>query len=533
MYAKPQDLPSYPSVGLAPHGAAAGAAATLGWNRKKTPDLAHPDSSSSASAAALLAQDKMAASWTPTSSPHGAQAAAAAHSAAKGTSSARPPPTDYGHSAANLAFKASRTALATDNARTKTLNHQRSLIAARGAMTTRPRANTAPLLKESYPDQANAAANALKAATVAHRPKRAATESRVGAGPYTSVSRQAFTSQPPARSNALDHTREEQLHASAVIMAKKMYNQQQKLVEQSKKSHASYPTTPRRTRSSNSLSEDEVGPMQFTTLQDAAYKLAQERLSKLHEENMKNREYQEYYGHARPPRKLLFKRGLRRRASSESDAFSDQRSSQHIRTQMSIFSSKLSEVDSKKRQQDRDALMAAAQRNVQARLKGMDEKISQETGMVPPSTLTSWEVKAHQAAQSRSDNRMSRHGKVDIGAGKFMGQEEIDAIAAQRVQPTLNEINEKAEKEHARQAELRLEAEARREAREKDRAREREVAEIARKLRGWFPVIRSLLHTWYLLVAQSRRGMSAGRQRQRGRKRRGRSGEKRRRPRQS
>jgi hypothetical protein len=434
----------------------------------------------------------MAATWTPSPSAHGAQAAALAHNAAKSTSSTRPTPTDHGHSAANLAFKASRTALATDNARSKTLNHQRSLMAARGAMTGRPRANTAPLLQESYPDQANAAANALKAATVAHRPKRSATESRVGAGPHTNMSRQMFTSHPPVKPEAKDPSREEQLHASAVLMAKRMYNQQQRLTEQTKKAHASYPATPRRTRSSSSLSSDEVAPMQFTTLQDAAYKLAQERLSKLHEANLRNREYQEYYGQARPQRKFLLKGMLRMRSSSESDAFQDRKRSQHIRSQMSMFSSKLSEIDGKKRQQDRDALLAAAQRNVQARLKGMDEKISQETGMIGPSHQTNWEAKAQIVAQSRSDSRMNKHGKVDIGAGKYMGQEEIDAIAAQRVQPTLDEINEKAEKEHARQAELRLEAEAKREAREKERAREREVAGIAKKLKGWFPIIRRL-----------------------------------------
>ncbi|KAI1853500.1 hypothetical protein JX266_001484 [Neoarthrinium moseri] len=508
VYAKPQDLPSFPSVGLGPNGSAAGAAASLGWNKKTSPEIWKPDSSTSASTAALLAHDqKMAASWAPSPSSQGAQAALLAHKNAKNTEAWKPANSDHGHtaanqafkanrntaaahnrdnghSAANQAFKASRNAPATNNrADVRTLNRQRSLMAAKGAMTTRPRSNTAPTPKDSYPDETHAAANALKAATAAHKPNRSATGVKGGAVPYTTMNRQMYTSHPPVKPEVEEQSREDQLHATAVAMAKKMFTQQQKVIDQAKKSQAARPG-PRRTRSSSSLSDDEVQPMQFNTLQDAAYKLAQERLSKLHEDNLKNREYQEYYGHVRPQRKFTMKGRLqRRRSASEGDLSQDKIRSQQIKKQMSIFSSKLSEVDDKKRQKDRDALLAAARRNVEARLKGMDDKVAADTGMVPPSRLTDWEVKAQAAAQSRSDNRLSKHGKIDIGAGKYMGQDEIDAIAAQRVQPTLDEINEKAEKEHARQTELRLEAEAKKAEREREKAREREVADIAKKLK--------------------------------------------------
>lgn len=363
-------------------------------------------------------------------------------------------------------------------------------MAAKGAMTARPRSNTAPSAKEGYPDEANAASNALKAAAAVHKaPRQTSAVPKGGAVPFTTMNRQMYTSHPPVKPEVDEQNREAQLHASAVAMAQKMFTHQQKVIDQTKQAQGAAAHSVRRTRSTNSLSsEDEVRPMQFNNLQDAAYKLAHERLAKLHESNLANREYQEYYGQGqnKPSRKFSTRGKLtRRRSSSDGDVIEDQRRSQQIRQQMSIFNSKLSQVDVQKRQSDRDALLAAAQRNVQARLKGMDDKISAETGMAPPSSsTTNWEAKAHAAAQTRSDNRMTHHGKIDIGAGKFMSQEEIDAIAAAKVQPTLEEINEKAEKEHARRTELRLEAEAKKEAEEREKARQREIAAIEKKLKG-------------------------------------------------
>ncbi|ORY71997.1 uncharacterized protein BCR38DRAFT_405014 [Pseudomassariella vexata] len=482
VYARPQDLPSFPSVGLKANGSAASAAASLGWANQKSPEPWKPNKSASASAAAILAKDhKMAAAWKPTPSSEGAQAAMLAHKASRTSESRKPSTTDHGHSAAAQAFNAGRNSM--PNSRANTLDHRGSLMAAKGAMATRPRANTAPASRESYPDKANAAAIALKAATKAHQPNRSSVPSKEGgAAPYTNMNRQMFISQPAFKLEAKDQTREEELHASAVAMAKKMFKQQQILINQAKKLSANDPQIPRRRRSSSSLSDD-VQPMQFNTLQDAAYKLAQERLTKLHEDNMKNRDYQDYYGQGKAPRKFSVRAKLRRRASSDGAVIEDRQRSRQIRKQMSIFSNKLSEVDQKKRQQDRDALLAVAQRNVQARLKGMDDAVAEKTGMVPPSTLSQWEAKAYSAAQARSDNRLSKHGKVDLGAGKYMDQDDINAIAARRVQPVLDEINDKADREHARQFEASLEAERTKEKEEIENAREKEVQDIYKKLK--------------------------------------------------
>ncbi|KAK7954837.1 hypothetical protein PG988_015531 [Apiospora saccharicola] len=493
VYAQPRDLPSYPSIGLAPNGSAASAAASLGWQSRKSPQIWTPDKSASASAAAVLAKDhKMATSWSPKPSDHGAQAAMLAHKAAtKSAEGGKPIFIDHGHTAATSAFNADRASRRNPHAAVP-IDRQRSLKAAKGAMSNptarRSRANTLPASKpqESYPDESNAAANALKAAAAAHKP-RASTQSREAAGatPIVHMNRQMFTSRPPVQPVVDEKQREDVLHASALAMAKKMYSQQQKVIDQAKKTQSQKDAVPhtRRRRSSSLSDDDQAPPMRFNSLQDAAYKAAQERLAKL-EIDMQSRNYKDYYGQGEAPRKTSMRGKLtRRRSSSEGDIRNDRERSQQIRRQMSIFNTKVSQVDQQKRQHDRDALMAAAQRNVSARLKGMDDKIAKETGMMPPSTKTSWDSKARAEAQLRSDDRLSKHGKIDIGAGKYMEQEEIDAIAASRVQPVINEINERAEQEHARLTEQKLEEERQREEKELERQREQEVADINKKLK--------------------------------------------------
>ncbi|CAJ2507855.1 Uu.00g090410.m01.CDS01 [Anthostomella pinea] len=485
VYAKPRDLPSFPSVGVQDTGSAAGAAASLGWANKKSPELWKPSKTASASAskAALMAKDyKPAPVWEPAASSHGAKAALLAAQSAKSTDAWKPSATDTGLSAATLAFKSDRTT--PRGSRGDTTERQKSMLAAKGAMANRRRAGSAPVPRDSYPDEANATANALSAATRAHRPARSAVPSEnAGAVPYTTMNRQMFTSHPPVKAEVDEQQRADVLHASAVAMAKKMYTLQQNMID-ARKTHADATSADDQPDASTTVSDD-AQPARFTTLQDAAYKQAQARLAKMEQENAKNRDYQEYYGTNKPvSRRFSVKGKLRRRSSSDGASIEDRNRSQQIRQQMSMFSNKLSEVDGKKRQHDQEVLLAAARRNVQARMKGMDDKISAETGMVPASTLTRWETKAHAAAQSRSNERASQHqGKINIGAGKYMSQEEIDAIAASRVQPVLDEINEKAENEHARQTELRLEMEKKKEEQEVEKARKKEIDDINDKLK--------------------------------------------------
>ncbi|CCF42261.1 hypothetical protein CH063_12308 [Colletotrichum higginsianum] len=239
-------------------------------------------------------------------------------------------------------------------------------------------------------------------------------------------------------------------------MARQMYSHQQKMVDQARQAQ----------QDSGEAVSDDNQPKPYVNLQEAAYKLAQERLSKLHEEHQRNRDYQEYYGNGKPPQP-------QRREQSE-----------RIRRQMSIFSSNLTKVDEQKRTKDREALLAAAQRNVRARLQGMDDKISAETGMVPPSSKSDWEAKAQMAALARHESANVNRGKIDIGGGMFMDPAAVDEIATRRVQPVLDEINEKAAIERERQELLKAEAEAKKRDEAKQKERDREIKELNRKVMG-------------------------------------------------
>jgi eisosome protein 1 len=288
-----------------------------------------------------------------------------------------------------------------------------------------------------------------------------------------------YTSHPKIGPEADDAKRADMLHASAVAMAKKMYSQQQKMADQTREAYAGR---------DDGSSIEENAPRPYVNLQEAAYKLAQERLAKLEEEH-KSQKFQEYYGGSPGRRNTLQRRftmksRLRRRSSSDGEV-DDMEQSERIRQQMSIFSTNLTKVDEQKRAKDREAVLAAAQRNVRAQLKGMDDRVFNDTGKLPPPRkLSEWELKAHEAAQSMHASRNENKGKVNMGGGMFMSPEDVDAIAQSRVQPLLDEINEKAAIERERQEILRSEAEAKKRDEEKSRERDREIKEINKKIKG-------------------------------------------------
>jgi Eisosome protein 1 len=500
-YAQAQDLPSFPSTGLRNGDSAAGAAASLGWANHKSFELWKPDPSASAFAAAVLAKDyKMPPLWQPEHSTNGAKAALLAHRDGGKVEIWKPEASTWGNSAANQAFKKDRAGELSpqlDYGHTA-LGRQGSLLAATGAMlTSRKRAESTPLPSsfiERYPDEANATANALSAATSASRnKKRANIMSDGGAVPFTTMSREMYTSHPPVAPEVDEQNRQATLHASAIAMAKQIYNHQQKQIDAASAAHSGAMAAHHR-RPSSPESADDAQPMRFNNLQEAAQKLAHERLAKLHDDHAKNREYRDYYGNTpKTPSRLSIRGRTRRRASSDGSMDEDREQSHKIRAQMSLFSSNLSQVDAKKRQQDREALIATAQRNVTKSLHGMDEKVFADTGKVAPSLLSEWEVKAHAAAQIKSNTRMENYGKVNIGGGKFISQRAVDLVAQRNVQPVLDEINEKAEAERERVAAAKSEQETQVRKAAELKAREKEKKEIDRKLkRRSYPKLETL-----------------------------------------
>ncbi|CUS13777.1 unnamed protein product [Tuber aestivum] len=149
----------------------------------------------------------------------------------------------------------------------------------------------------------------------------------------------------------------------------------------------------------------------------------------------------------------------------------------------------LTRLENKKRGENAVLLMATAQRNVQARMSGLDRQIADSKGLV---RREDWEARARELAQADHDKRQHQnHGKVSIGGGGYMTLEEIDAIAARNVRPVLDGMTRKAEAERARvfaekagPAEERTELEEKKRLQEVWRAQEEETQEELKRARA-------------------------------------------------
>ncbi|KAL8673715.1 MAG: hypothetical protein Q9168_001876 [Polycauliona sp. 1 TL-2023] len=470
-YAKPRDLPSFPISGLEHGEAGAGAAASLANANHRDFEIWKPAASEPASKAAMLAKDyKPAPLWHPEHSEAGSKAADIAAKDGGHVDIWLPESTAAGNSAAGQAMRTK--GLSPQVFRGSTVDdNKKALMAATGAMLgNRRRAGSTPTAPPTYPDAANSAANALKAATSVSRSAGKAKQTnapmpssssinaaRIHDAAVTNLSREMYTANPPVAPEVEEKRKQEGLRAAAVSMAKQMYDIQQRAFDNAAndgKGDSHYAANSVHNRQPSAASDDIRAVPQYVNLQEAAQKLAAERLAKLHDEHAA---YRNYYGATPPVQKRLSIRARpRRRASSDgSTPKADEERSMAIRNQMSLFKDELAQVDAKKRQKDRDALMAAAQRNVKASMTGIDERVFNETGKASPAMTEEWETKAKARAKADSDARMVNHGRVNIGGGKYLDQSEVDAIAAGRVQPTLDEITEKAEKQRARDEELR------------------------------------------------------------------------------
>lgn len=503
-YAKPQDLPSYPSPGL--QIASAGAAASLADTSKRTVELWKPGSIPAAEKAAFLAKDYEADPlWHPELSTAGSKAALLASDRGAHVNIWKARESEEGHSAAEQAVRKKAPppidprAMPADASR-------KALMAATGAMaSSRRRADSAPIAPIKSPlGTPNSAQWALKAANQSQRGQRPAlsTESgdpsreaaRVHNIAQSNVSRQMYTSHPPVSIEVEEKNRQDTIRASAVAMAQTMYAIQQKAIEQAKvdisradSRYAARNVHNRRVSDASSIAgapEPMASPLYGNNLQEAAQRLAQERLAKLRDEH---EEYKNYYGQksATPRSRLSIHNKLRRRASSDGAVDDlDKEQSRRIRSQMSMFQENLASVDENKRQKDRDALLAAAQRNVRASMYSMDEEVFQETGKSSPAQREAWASKAKEKAQADSDTRMENYGKVHIGGGKYLDQAEVDAIAKSRIQPTLDDINEKAENQRAREAEIKLEEEEQERQADLDKRRSADLKTEQKRVRG-------------------------------------------------
>jgi len=491
-YAKATDLPSFPVVGIDTK-SSAGTAALLANQKKKSPEWWKPEQSTAAGKAALLANNyKMAPLWQPEANAASSKAALLAARGGANLNLWQPQASAAGNSAANIAMRKQGLGPgAVDHGYTDQ-GRKNAFTAATGAHASsgRKRAQSNPAPVPEYPDARNSAKNALSAATLAHKPSMkvkpqmtpVADSNRQGQGAMEaariqhakSITRDMYTSAPPVAPEVEEKRRNDALRASAISMARKMYDVQQQQFDgaSTARTGATAAQNQRLTAGEEDIKQQ---AMRYVGIQEAAQKLAQERLAKIGYDE--NAAYRSHYGYEKPRSKFSI-RGRRNRsysasetaAADNSDSDEDDFRTRRIRSQMDQFNKQLADVDAKKRENDRKSLIAAAERKVQAQMQGMDKSIYDKTGKMTPAMMEQWDEKARQRATANSEVRMENHGRIHIGNGKYMNQSEIDAIALARIQPTLDEITEKTEKRRAEDEKRRAEEEERRlEAEEKKR----------------------------------------------------------------
>ncbi|KAK6434562.1 Eisosome assembly protein [Oleoguttula sp. CCFEE 5521] len=378
------------------------------------------------------------------------------------------------------------------------------LAATMSQKQSRQRADSTPTAPPAlYPDQANSAHNALNAATVSSRNsvRNRPNTATDGLG-YNSPAMQAARVQnlgpnvsadmwgehPPVEIEVSEKKHQEALRASAVVMAKQMYQlQNQKVTTPNPAGNTGAEVAQSRSAAPYAPADLKSEALKYIHLQDAAHKLAQERLAKIDKEH-ENAKYREHYGYpdSQPSRsRLTMRSGRNRRRDSDAELDSDdEQTARRIRGQQSQLNNTLGDVDAKKQAADRKALLAAAERNVQKSMNRMDDKVFQDTGKVSQTKMDEWAAKARQKAQAESDVRQENHGKTHIGGGRFMEQSEIEAIALARLKPTFDEINETAEKKRARDEELRLDREEQERNKRDKKTQEREEKDEAKKLKN-------------------------------------------------
>jgi hypothetical protein len=201
---------------------------------------------------------------------------------------------------------------------------------------------------------------------------------------------------------------------------------------------------------------------QAMNLQGVAVKRAAEKLADLEDEAAA---YRSYYGvEPQGTRSSLALR--RRRVSNETDQF-DQERSREIRTQMSTLRSKLNAVDEKrneKRRNDRASLLELARKNVEAAIQDMDKRLYSGEAGESVALQKYLDEKAAERAQKGIQDIDTQHmlaNKVNIGGRRYVEMSEVEDVARSRLKPTLDEIEDIAETQRARELEARLDEEQR------------------------------------------------------------------------
>lgn len=365
--------------------------------------------------------------------------------------------------------------------------------AATGAFAARQRADSAPNEPVIAPDSSWA----LSAAGLSHRAQvenegpldhldSAMEASRITHAAKTNA--RLYTSSPPIDSEIRERNHRNSLHAAALVMARDMYaimgptgeaNKMDPAISAAQKGQSQL-----QKRKTVSGATGTAG-QRALTLQEEAQRRAAEKLARMRDEHA---DMQQYYGTApQPQRSLLSAR--RKRTSSDADSTQvDAEQSRQIRNQMFSLRNKLNKVD-EQRQKDRDLLMEAARRNVNAKIHDMEMQVYADTGRAPPSIQKQWDEAARERVRQEAETSEAKsvtpeRERVNIGASRYMDMADVETVARSRMQPALDEITDQAERRRAEELEARLDEEERQRQAAIEREREASLSRAEKRVGG-------------------------------------------------
>lgn len=116
--------------------------------------------------------------------------------------------------------------------------------------------------------------------------------------------------------------------------------------------------------------------------------------------------------------------------------------------------------------------MEIARRNVNATMDRMDSEVYANKGLPTPQQQKEWDEVARERVRLEVEGHpFPSLDRVRIGEHHYMDRDNVEAIARARLEPTLAEINERADDRRMREIEQQLDKEEakRREARQRER----------------------------------------------------------------
>ncbi|KAJ5820569.1 hypothetical protein N7474_006160 [Penicillium riverlandense] len=298
-----------------------------------------------------------------------------------------------------------------------------------------------------------------------------------------------YTSSPPVATEVKERNHRNSLRAAAIVMAKDMHDVPDTVntgVTDTALSAAQKGQYQARSRKAVSGEADRTTTLrQAIALQDAAQKRAAEKLAQMKDPNA---EYLEYYGTTPQPQQSRWATRRKRTSSDADSAEVDVERSRHIRSQMFSLQKKMNRVDNQ-REKDRELLMKAAQRNVDATMQDLEMKVYADTGRPTPSVLKEWDKVAQGRARKEIETAEATGGvqgeQVNIGTHQYMDMADVEAVARSRLQPALDEITDQAETQRAHDVEARLDEEEQKRHAAVERQREADLrAEEKRQKKG-------------------------------------------------